>query len=723
MYIREWYLLNKVSPAPVDVRHPQGKARVPLTLACIAVVAAALLHPALYRPDGSLLPLAWTLAVAGLALAVIAAAWGTSWQRAGLLLGLALTGQACSLALIQAPVFSYQRYLFWREILRSPSGLFLLGPALQTAVALAAAPKLWQLSRRGHGLLPLLKVAAFVGLLLMLSAARPVFRVRFQVEQISVGGWILLANLANLALLARAIPQDGLKKVSIWASGLPRQRLLPWAVALWVTAVSAGIAAGPFDRVPNVSDAVSYFIQAKYFSAGKLYLPSPPDAAAFAHEKFYNDGRTYWAYGFPGWPAVLALGMLAGAPWLVNPILAGVTILLVHALIRRLYGETLAAVVILLLAASPWFLFTSASFMAHPASLMWMAAALLAIEKERENRNGLWGCLAGASLGVLALTRMFEAVLLGPAILLWCLWPWASRLSWRGLTGMAMAGALVGGLIFPYSYFVTGNPLQPPHNKYIAQLWYAGADRLGFGPDIGNVNWPHLDPGPGHGLYDVLLNAHMNSFMVNVDLFGWAFGSLGFLLLLLFWGGWKRPDNLFWMLAGSISLGHGLYWFSGGPDFGARYWYQILVPAVVLTARGIVELQRRWPEAIGGREASPRIGVFVAAACLISLANYIPWRSLDKYHHFWGIRGEIRRFAAQHDFGNGLVFVRAADDVDYVSAMLLNPPTLDSPGPIFARDLGPESRAAISRRFPDRPVWIVEAPVPLGPYRLVAGGP
>jgi len=142
----------------------------------------------------------------------------------------------------------------------------------------------------------------------------------------------------------------------------------------------------------------------------------------------------------------------------------------------------------------------------------------------------------------------------------------------------------------------------------------------------------------------------------------------------------------------------------------------------VCAARGVQELRRRCSEAGGSHTDSLRIAALVAAVCFISVVNYFPWRSLDKYHLFWGISGEMRRFAAGRHFGNGLVFIRAADDVDYISAMLVNPPTLDSPGPIFARDLGPESRAAIARRFPDRPVWIVAAPVLQGPYQPIPGG-
>lgn len=684
-----------------------------------SILLAQLFAPSMHRSDGSILPDAWILAIGGLSLIALGASWGTHWQQAGCLFSLALFGQACALALVK-PTASYQRYYLWRELFVSARGLLLAGPILQTVVAITAAPKLWHIVQKGRELLPSFSWAALIGILMFLMAARPVFRVRWQVEQMSLGGWFLVANIANLILLAAALPSGTLDNAAAWTSRLRSKRLLPWAVALWVLLISASISSVVFERVPHVSDSVSYLIQAKYFSAGKLYLPAPPDAAAFGYEKLYDDGSKWWAYGFPGWPAVLSLGVLAGAPWLVNPIIGALTILFSYSLIRRLYDQNLAVIVVLLLAVSPWFLFMSATFMSHPSTLLWTVVALLSIEKERQRRHGLWGCLGGVSMGALLLTRPFEAVLLGPVILLWCLWPFPSRLSWRGLMGMGLAGLMVAGLIFPYNHAITGSFTEPPHNKYVAKLWYPGADRLGFGPEIGNVNWPHLDAHPGHGLVDVLMNTHLNSFMANWDLFGWSFGSLAFALLALFWRRVKRADKMFWWFIGSIIAGHSLYWFSGGPDFGARYWYQILLPLVVLTGRGITELQNRWSEVRGAGTDTPRIFAFLAAACLISLINFVPWRILDKYHNFWGIRAEMARFAGQQNFGHALVFVRAADEVDYVSALVLNPPTLDSRGTLYVRDLGPESRAAIAKHFPDRPVWIVAAPVPLGPYQVVS---
>ena len=70
------------------------------------IVGLALAAPALRRPDGSLLPLAWTATLGGLCLVLLAASWRTRWQRCGWLLALAVAGQACALALIHAPNYN-----------------------------------------------------------------------------------------------------------------------------------------------------------------------------------------------------------------------------------------------------------------------------------------------------------------------------------------------------------------------------------------------------------------------------------------------------------------------------------------------------------------------------------------------------------------------------------------------------------------------------------------
>jgi hypothetical protein len=178
---------------------------------------------------------------------------------------------------------------------------------------------------------------------------------------------------------------------------------------------------------------------------------------------------------------------------------------------------------------------------------------------------------------------------------------------------------------------------------------------------------------------------------------------------------------LFVLIIAAVIGGHSLFWFSGGPDFGARYWYQTLIPLVVLTARGIQEVKNRWVEKGGTHSGALRVGAFVATASLVALLTFIPWRSLEKYPDYRGMNADLARLAREYNFGHSLVFVQEQESVDYARALVLNPPTLDSEGTIYARDLGPQSRADLIKQFPNHDVWIVRAIRGGGPYALVAG--
>ena len=270
-----------------------------------------------------------------------------------------------------------------------------------------------------------------------------------------------------------------------------------------------------------------------------------------------------------------------------------------------------------------------------------------------------------------------------------------------------MGGILVGSLIFPYNYALTANAMYVPHQKWADERWYPGSDRLGFGPNIGNLGWSHLDPLPGHGPMDVVINAHQNFYMSNFELFGWSFGSLGFIALLLLWRQWSPADWIFLAVILVIVAGHSLYWFSGGPDIGARYWYQILVPLVVLTVRGVQILQQRLIQRGATKRAALRVVAFVAVASLVASINVMPWRSLSKYYNYRGMSADVNRLARSHNFGHSLVFIQSRHDEDYASALVFNPPTLESSGTIYALDAGAHHREVLKKHFPDRPVWYV----------------
>ena len=657
--------------------------------------------------------------VGGLALLVLGLTVGTSLQRSGALVALALIGQACALQLIYAPAWDvYQHYLSWSQVTSTAALPFLLGLIAQTILVFwAGAATVRTLSSKIGRILSPFQLAAFSALLgfgAVVVARGPADLV----WEILLTAWVGIVSAFNIALAARSLPFDmagasALSESSLAALAGPRaaewlNRHFVLLIAAWTVLLSALLAWLVFEAVPHIPDDISYLFQAKYLASGHWYLPAPPDAASFEVGQVAVDAGKWFGYGFPGWPAILSLGVIAHMPWLVNPLLSGVIVLLLHAVLTRSHNRGTAHAAVALLAVSPWFLFMSASFMTHTVTIVWTLLAILAVQKERESSRGYWAALAGLALGALFLTRPLEGLLVGAVVGMWVVGVAGKRFSVRGFIGFVVAGIALASLIFPYSRMLTGSPFIPPQQKWTDLAWYPGADRLGFGPNIGNVGWGHLDPLPGHGPLDVLINANRNFYMAGVELFGWVFGSLAFVYLAAASRGIKRQDFVFAGIALAIIAGHSLYWFSGGPDIGARYWYQAAVPFVVLTIAGLNTIDERLRRA--HVPATNGLRLFVVLACLVAFPNTITWRAFGKYHRYRGMSADVRALAQQHSFGTSLVFVRAPDRVDYTSAFILNPPTLSDTGPIYVLELNAQQREKMMRAFPSRPVWVIGYP-------------
>jgi 4-amino-4-deoxy-L-arabinose transferase-like glycosyltransferase len=656
------------------------------------------------------------------------------------LAALALAGHAAALQLIDVkPYAAFQHYRTWQWMLaeRPWAAALLLA---QSAVVLALA---WRYRRT----LP----AAFGGRLSILRAllvlALAGFSLAVPTESISrffgeavLAGVIAIVALLNLVLFGLALPDSHLAHAAAWVdaritvgqrpSAMRRwDRRLPVTMAVWVAVAAAVVSYVVLEHLPHIDDSVSNLFQAKYFAAGRLYLPAPPDTESFSIDlTVVKDGK-WFGYAFPGWPAVLSIGVLAGVPWLVNPVLAGFQILLAHAWLLGRCGRGTANLVVLLLAASSWLIFTSAELMGHPLTALLVLLALVAFDRAADERSrwALWALLAGGAAGMLMLTRSFDGIILAGALGLMTLIDGRLFRARRPILIAGLAAAALAALIFPYNQAVTGSATLPAHQAWADIRYGPGVDVLGFGPNVGVSTWPNLDPLPGHGPADVVLNLNKNLFMVNIDLFGWAMGSLLFVYLAFGLGRWRREDACLHVLVASYLIGYSAFYFSGGPDLGARYWYPILVPLAALSARG-VQLATADLHARGAlTHAGARVGAFIGAATLSAAVVMVPWRAATKHYRYRGITGEARELAASHHFEHGLVFVRAPENGrDYQSAFILNPPTLDDPATIYAFDAGPERRAALVARFPDRPVWVIgrgSEHLDAGPPLRVLAGP
>jgi hypothetical protein len=262
---------------------------------------------------------------------------------------------------------------------------------------------------------------------------------------------------------------------------------------------------------------------------------------------------------------------------------------------------------------------------------------------------------------------------------------------------------------------------------YFDRIYGVGSNALGFGANRG-FDWRGLDPLPGHGLPDVVINTLLNTFQVNTELLGWSIGSLLLTWVLVASRRRVRADGaLMAALLCLVGVQH-LYWFSGGPDFGARYWFLAIVPLVALSARALETLRG----SLGGvvdEAGAPRL--VLPGALLLTVSTmlvFVPWRAVDKYYHYRGMRPEARALIADPQYRDGVLLLRGRAHPDLGSAEVYEDLRFASAVPIVAWDRNATVRAQLARAFPTRRFWIVDGPsltndgyhVIAGPYDAVA---
>ena len=494
----------------------------------------------------------------------------------------------------------------------------------------------------------------------------------------------------------------------------PLDRRGVWAAAvLMVCTLTIGlwVSASVFEHTPHVEDELAYLFQAKTMAAGHVTAPSPPVNSLLFWTPFTNDDGHHW-YGkyTPGYPAVLALGELVGAPWLVNPLAAALAVGLTVLLGARLYGQRTGLLAGALLAMSPMALVHSGTFFSHEVSLCWMLGALLAAERVWRTGSRRAGLVVGACLGMLVLTRPFTAVaVMVPLAVAAAVQLWRRRCR-RALVAAASAILIALGLLLMYNQHTTGSATRFGYQVY----W--PFDTVGFGPGVGRG--PH-----GHTWASGWLNTRVNVHLLRSWLFGWPGGTdlwpaylaiaatLAVLALRLRQRrrGHTRAyfDLLLAALTVSLVVAHIAYWTAGNVH-GPRYYFEALAPLALLTARcarHIAVAITRLGARLGARTALARwsvAGVFVGLS-VIGLCT----TTVDRFNdarHYYGVDPSGLHSLQREDLHDALVFVSAEEWTDFEPYAAANSPFLDT-DVVYAVDTG-ESNQLLIDAMPDRSAYL-----------------
>ena len=407
------------------------------------------------------------------------------------------------------------------------------------------------------------------------------------------------------------------------------------------------IAYVPMESLPHTPDSIAYLWTARTFASGRLWVESH-DLAEFFHQMFFiNDGRWYSLFQ-PGWPAVLALGVLAGVPFVVNPLIGMLQVPLIYAIGKRLLGEKEARLALLFLAVSSVQLSMPAMVLSHPLSGLLLLVALWATLRILEDGRVGWYLLLGGAIGLCFVVRAMNATTTGltaASILMIPLLKGRLRVRWL-VAALALTAALAS-IQFVYNHVMTGDAMTWPQDVYFdASEPKPGCHRPGFGTSVGcpNIHPDNHFP-DGFGFLDAVDVFHFRINTYLGTLFGWpAFFLLAgvpFALRRKGRGKWVLFGVILWLVAGYFT-----FYFHG---LMGRYYYEMGFAVLLLVAAGLLDLAR-WIENLvkGGEGLAVRMSRAIAPALgltflTFNLFFFLPEVFSTLGNRFFGVDASLRK--------------------------------------------------------------------------------
>jgi hypothetical protein len=348
-------------------------------------------------------------------------------------------------------------------------------------------------------------------------------------------------------------------------------------------ALYAVIAQVVFSAKPLLIDEIIQVWQARVLASGRLWVPTPefPEFTS-AMNLVDHEGRRFGQFPMGG-PAMLAIGSLLRAEWLVGPLFGAVSAMLVWALFRRVEpraGVALGAA--LLFALAPFTAFMAGSHMNHVTGLTWLLVAMLGLARATSTEAPRWGdgLLCGLGLGVAATIRPVDAVAFALPAAVWLGWQ-----AWRTGRPAALLASGVGvavpvALLLMANAATTGHPLTFGYTI----MWGAAHD-----PGFHATPWGEVHT-PLAGLELISLYfLRLQLYFLEAPIPALLPAVLGLALAR----GLTGMDRYLLVTAGLIIGWYWMYWHDGF-FLGPRFLYPLVPVLVLWTARAVPAIRGRF---------------------------------------------------------------------------------------------------------------------------------
>jgi len=410
----------------------------------------------------------------------------------------------------------------------------------------------------------------------------------------------LLVIVGPAVVLASLVPNrfDRIWNALRDRAGSIRDRWFVLGVAGFAMLAAAAASVYALSRKPTTSDEIAQLWHARILLSGHLSLPADANPEFFAIDNVIDRGRWYSQFPIAG-PAVFALAMMVHAAWLLNPLLAGLTVVNVYRFASSVYGTAAARASAILCATCPFLMLMSGSYMNHTLVVFLTTLALAELPAwvgGTARRRATASIVIGLALGLAIAVRPLDGAI--AAVTLGCFMVYAAlkRAQVAMLLVVVAAGALpVAGLLVT-NLLTTGRPLLFGYEV----LWGANHS-LGF----------HNDPaGNPHTPARALALATVYFMQLNWSLFEWPLAGLlvvaAAVVVIGKLGQWEAV-LLAWV--GVQLAGYAAYWHAGAM-FGPRYLFTVVPALLLIVGRGL---------AIAERNASPAARRGTVAAVTASI--------------------------------------------------------------------------------------------------------
>jgi hypothetical protein len=489
-----------------------------------------------------------------------------------------------------------------------------------------------------------------------------------------------------------------------------------WRAALAVLAVVAGALAVltnltlfPLYSL-NRDDSV-YVAMARLLETGAVTLPADSDPFRPWASAVVGD-RVVLKYT-PPWPVLIAAGdLLTGSPRAALAVSAAVAAVLVALLAAEVLRDRVVAVTAgALFALSPVVVVQSGTYLPYLFSLgLGLGAAVLLLSGTRLGSTPRL-VAAGVVAGVAAFARPFDALLtVAPFAVAVLLARERGGLSRLGVVLRVAAGALpVLALTLVYNAVVVGGPFRLPFTVTGPQDTFGFGDR-GVFPQY-TVHFTAAD-----GVAGVLANLRGTA--------GWVAGGV-VLVALAVLGLVRTGGAARWAVAALavvVPLGYLPFWgpwaisaqWEGLELFGPFYWLPVVVPLAVFGAAGLAVVARRRRSL-----AAVVVAVVVGLTALAVPGPVVGNREVTAEYR------AVQRVVADADLDDALLFLPRRGDLGFESdtPFLQNDPALRQPV-LYAEQRG-AADLALAERFPGRSLHRLseddDGPPVVEPLRVDAG--